>query len=85
MNKTKPQTRQAKNKNLKKAVADNKIKSLEGIETGEAAHEEHLDPEVLKALNKMKRNKANLDSSDYVPELERGDLEEEEYSPKGTF
>jgi hypothetical protein len=75
---------------MKKTTAKektNKVKSKEllvGASVGldEVTPEEsplvaELDPEILKVFVKPKKNKSTVDNTDYIPELERGDTDEE--------
>lgn len=49
---------------------------LEEPEDEEEPTTPELDPEILKALNKnTKKPKSHIDATDYIPELERDELE----------
>ena len=64
-----------------------KIKNAEAIDLPEIELEEadpvagqvaaELHPDELKVLTKPKKGKSTVDSTDYIPELERGDTDEE--------
>jgi len=66
---------------------NNKVKSKEAPLAGVVGLEEvtpeesplaaELDPEILKVFVKPKKSKNIVDSNDYIPELERGDTDEE--------
>jgi len=52
------------------------IVDLEEESPDEAHEAPELDPDILKVLVKPKKTKNIVDTTDYVPELERGDLED---------
>ena len=81
MNKT---TAKGKNnkKNEKLLVPD--IDLEEEVE-GEQPAASELDPEILKVLTKPKKPKNAIYATDYVPELERGDTDEEFGSTDSGF
>jgi hypothetical protein len=69
----------AKDKNNKVKIIDTAVEPIVELEeaNAEEVHETaELEPDVLKALIKPKKNKVIIDTTDYVPELERGDLDE---------
>jgi hypothetical protein len=71
MNKTTPKENHKKTKIVKVVPA---IVGLEETETDIAKEEPELDPEVMKVLTKTpKKSKTSIDTTDYIPELERGD------------
>jgi hypothetical protein len=60
----------------KEEIVDPKVVLEEG--TREEAHvASELGPEILKVFVKPKKPKNTIDTTDYIPELERGDLDEE--------
>lgn len=75
---------------MKKTAAKDKNSKVKGKEvfvkpevvldegTPEEAHVAlELDPDILKVFVKIKKPKNTADTTDYIPELERGDLDED--------
>ena len=71
---------------MKKITAKEKLKNVPVIPaldpeetTPEEAHvAAELDPDILKVFIKPKKSKNTIDTTDYIPELERGDTDEEQ-------
>ena len=70
---------------MKKITAKEKLKNVpvvpvldpEEIAPEEAHVAAELDPDILKVFVKPKKSKNSIDTTDYIPELERGDIEED--------
>ena len=73
-----------------KSVKDSLVEGVDEIELDEIPGEEvpvtaELDPDVLKALNKPKKSKNGPDATDYIPELERDDSDDDFRSGTDDF
>lgn len=83
-------TAKDKNNKVKKIgeVVDPIVDPIVGLEE-ESPDEVHeapeLDPDILKVLVKPKKTKNIVDTTDYVPELERGDLEDGGSPEPGSY
>ena len=69
----KEKNNKVKSKEVLVGVNDN----LEEVTPEESPLAAELDPEILKVFIKPKKGKNIVDSNDYIPELERGDTDEE--------
>jgi hypothetical protein len=58
---------------------------LEETSQDEEHEASELDPEVLQVLTKPKKNKNGIDATDYIPELERGDIDEDPGSAPSEY
>lgn len=88
MNKTAAKTKTNKDNKIngKKEAHDEPILEIEEEEAEEHEVAEELDPELVKVIAPKKTNKkASVDATDYVPELERGDIEEDFGSGPNDF
>jgi hypothetical protein len=83
---------------MKKTTAKGKINKVKGrealvvkdVDLVELTPEDapvvaELDPEILKVFVKPKKAKNIVDTTDYIPELERGDADEDPASGAGSF
>jgi hypothetical protein len=75
--KEKPNKVKAKEEFVKPNVGPEEVAPEEARVTSE------LDPEILKVFVKPKKSKNTIDTTDYIPELERGDVDEEFGSSAG--
>jgi len=83
---------------MKKTTAkekNNKVRKIEDLaetsvdleenSTDENHEVSELDPDVLKVLVKPRKSKSTVDATDYIPELERGDMDEDSGSAPNEY
>jgi len=68
-----------------KELLINPVTGLEDAPPEEAHIAAELDPEILKVFVKPKKTKNSIDATDYIPELERGDIDGDPGSDTGGF
>jgi hypothetical protein len=83
MKKTTAKVKNNKGKKIEEAFIPEVAAEDPAVEEAPAALE--LDPDVLKVLVKPKKPKVNLDATDYIPELERADMEDDSRPDPGGY